>query len=115
MPLTWMLQGNRNADTPIAICTRAKAPSGLLIFRNSGAETTDCRFDTNATDHEGMFRPDSGESVRVRIQNASGDTVSLDGVRLETGVEAPSSVSVTTSRRTVGIDGTTYWLEVRAW
>jgi len=75
----------------------------------------DCRFDTTATTPVEMFALDSGQSAQIRIENADQAVATLDGVTLEAGNDPPGSTSVTTARRTVGIDGTTYWLEVRAW
>lgn len=75
----------------------------------------DCRFDTDATTLREVFALDSSQSVQIRIENADQGVASIDGVVLEAGTDPPSSTSVTTARRTVGIDGTTYWLEVRAW
>ncbi|QKY19359.1 hypothetical protein B4589_002825 [Halolamina sp. CBA1230] len=72
----------------------------------------DCRFDTNATSLQPMFGLDPGQSIQVRIESTS-DGATLG--TLEAGPDAPSSVSVTTARRIVTIDGSTYWLEVRAW
>ncbi len=79
------------------------------------AASDDCRFDTDATDLQGMFALDAGQSMAVGIENASGGTALLDGTQLAAGGDPPDSVSVTTARRTVAIDGQTYWLEVRAW
>ncbi|MBP1986734.1 DUF7287 family protein [Halolamina salifodinae] len=78
---------------------------------------TDCRFDTTATSLGGVFALDSSQSVQIRIENGSGNVAELgtDNTTLEAGNDPPGSTSVTTARRTVGIDGTTYWLEVRAW
>ncbi|WP_435115486.1 DUF7287 family protein [Halolamina sp. C58] len=77
-----------------------------------GSAPSDCRFDTNATTLQGMFGLDSGQSLQVRIENTT-DTAAL-GTH-QAGPDAPSSVSVTTARRVVSIDGENYWLEVRAW
>ncbi|GAB7012902.1 DUF7287 family protein [Halolamina salina] len=71
-----------------------------------------CRFDTNATTLQGMFGLDSGQSVQIRIENTT-DTAAL-GTH-QAGRDPPRSVSVTTARRIVSIDGENYWLEVRAW
>jgi len=82
---------------------------------NPDVDPADCRFDTNATTVQEMFGLDSAQGVQLRVQNATGGSAVLDGTALEAGRSPPSSVSVTTARRTVSIDGTTYWLEVRAW
>lgn len=84
-------------------------------MENGTSVPTDCRFDTTATTLREVFALDSSQSIQIRIENADQGVASIDGVALEAGNDPPSSTSVTTARRTVGIDGTTYWLEVRAW
>ncbi|GAB7093386.1 hypothetical protein JCM30237_05380 [Halolamina litorea] len=79
------------------------------------AAPSNCRFDTTATTLNGVFGLDDTESIQLRIEDADRQPATLDGVTLEAGEDPPSSTSVTTARRTVGIDGATYWLEVRAW
>ncbi|KPN31412.1 hypothetical protein SY89_02158 [Halolamina pelagica] len=79
------------------------------------AVPADCRFDSSATTIQEMFALDDGQAVQITVENASGGAAVVDGTTLSAGDDPPSSVSVTTARRTVAIDGTTYWLEVRAW
>ncbi|WP_049980473.1 DUF7287 family protein [Halolamina rubra] len=74
-----------------------------------------CRFDTSADTLQEMFALDSSQAIQVRIEKSDGAAAVIDGRTLSAGGDPPSSVSVTTARRTVAIDGTTYWLEVRAW
>ncbi|NHX36231.1 MULTISPECIES: DUF7287 family protein [Halolamina] len=76
---------------------------------------SDCRFDTDATTIQGMFALEPGQAMQIRIENTGGGAAVVDGTTLAAGSDPPSGVSVTTARRTVAIDGTTYWLEVRAW
>ena len=83
---------------------------------DGGADVpADCRFDSSATTLQEMFALDSGQALQVRIEKSGGGAAVVDGVTLSAGGGPPDSVSVTTARRTVAIDGTTYWLEVRAW
>lgn len=79
------------------------------------AASTDCRFDTTATTLGEVFALDSSQSIQLRIEDADQEVATIDTVTLQAGNDPPNSTSVTTARRTVGIDGATYWLEVRAW
>ncbi|MFW5937461.1 MAG: DUF7287 family protein [Halanaeroarchaeum sp.] len=75
----------------------------------------DCRFDTSAKTVGEVFDLGVDESVQLRFEDADGDVATIDDTTLEAGAEPPDSTSVTITRRTVGIHGETYWLEVRAW
>jgi len=84
-------------------------------LRDGTSAPADCRFDTSATTIGEMFALDSAQSIRLQFEDAEGGIATIDGTTLAAGESPPDGVSVTIARRTVGIDGTTYWLEVHAW
>lgn len=84
-------------------------------MNDNGTASTECRFDTNATDLGAVFALDSTQGINVQIENTTGVPATLDGTTLEAGRDPPPSTTVTSARRTVGIDDTTYWLVVQAW
>lgn len=79
------------------------------------AAPTTCRFDTNASDLHTMLALDSTIGVRVEIQDQAGNTATLNGTTLVAGDALPERSTVTTARRTVGLDGQSHTLEVHVW
>lgn len=70
-----------------------------------------CRFDTSADDLQGVFALDSTTNARVELSHVDGSGAH-DGTA---GEALPTGTTVSTARRTVGIDGETYTLEVHVW
>ena len=70
-----------------------------------------CRFDTTATDLQGVFALDSTTNVRVELAPVDG-TGGIDAVA---GEALPTQTTVSTARRTVGIAGESHTLEVHVW
>ncbi len=89
---------------------------GFFDQLNGGPSAADsCRFDTNATDLPSVLALDSTTGIRVEITNLDGTVATIDGTSLEAGGTLPKRSTVTSARRTVGIDGQTYTLEVHVW
>ncbi|MFC6825967.1 DUF7287 family protein [Halopelagius fulvigenes] len=84
------------------------------FFDGSGG-STDCRFDASADAPDGVFALDSGTNANVTVRNRGGDIASLGGTTLAAGDAVPDDRSVTTARRAVRLNGTTYFLYVRVW
>jgi hypothetical protein len=76
---------------------------------------TSCRFDTAAGDLYTMLALDTTISIRVEIQDLDGNTATLNGTDLVAGGSLPERSTVTTARRTVGVDGHSHTLEVHVW
>lgn len=102
------------AQTPYvlnATCTEA-----FFDQLKAGNETPDtCRFDTNATDLQTMLALDSTTGIRVEITTQDGTVATLNGTTFSAGESQPGRTTVTSSRRTVGIDNEIYTLEVVVW
>lgn len=84
-----------------------------LEIGNAAPES--CRFDTSATTLRAMFSLDGTTNARVEIIRADGTTVTRNGTDLVAGETPPTRQTVSTARRTVGIDGETLTLEVHVW
>ncbi|MEF8800031.1 MAG: hypothetical protein V5A38_00555 [Halolamina sp.] len=101
-------------DTPYVLndtCTEG-------FFRQlngSGPAPLSCRFDTNASDLHTMLALESAINIRVEIQDPDGSAATIDGTALVAGGTLPERSTVTTARRTVGLEGQSYTLEVHVW
>jgi len=79
-------------------------------MNNGTSAPEDCRFDTRAENLQSVFALDATTDVRVELSPVDGG-----GIDWGAGDSLPSGTSVSTARRTVGIDGETYTLEVHVW
>ncbi|MFB6219985.1 MAG: hypothetical protein ABEH90_00980, partial [Halolamina sp.] len=102
------------ADTPYVLNATCTEAFFTQVTGGAAAPTT-CDFDTTETDLNGVFALDSTVDIRVEIETLDGSAATLDGTTLEAGDSLPDRMTVTTARRTVGIDGQTYTLEVHVW
>lgn len=84
-------------------------------FFNGSGGSTDCRFDTSADGPTEAFALGGRTGLNVTVTDRGGDTVTLDGTTLTAGDAVPESRSVTTARRAVHVNETTYRLYVRVW
>ncbi|RDI72994.1 hypothetical protein DWB78_03225 [Halopelagius longus] len=84
-------------------------------FFNGSGGSTDCRFDTGADAPNGVFALDSSTNANVTVRDRGGDIAALGGTTLAAGDAVPDDRSVTTARRAVRLNGTTYFLFVRVW
>lgn len=79
---------------------------------NTGTDAPDhCRFDTTADTLGTAFALDATTDVRVELSPADGGA----GIDVAAGDSLPSGTSISTARRTVGVDGETHILEVHVW
>ena len=70
-----------------------------------------CQFDTRKNDLQGVFALDSTTDVRVELTPINGTA----GINRTAGEPLPTRTTVSTARRTVGIEGNTHTLEVHVW
>ncbi|SFG05113.1 hypothetical protein SAMN04488063_1267 [Halopelagius inordinatus] len=77
--------------------------------------STDCRFDTDADGPSEVFALDASTGLNVTVSERGGGVVALDGTTLAAGDAVPEGRSVTTARRAVHVNETTYRLFVRVW
>lgn len=94
-----------------ADCTR----EFFVQMRTGTNATAECRFDTGADGLNDAFALDGRTGLNVTVTERGGDVAELDGTRLAAGDAVPEGRSVTTARRAVHVNETTYRLLVRVW
>ena len=112
------LSADMLADPGEPFVLNASCTEGFFRQLDGGATAPgSCRFDTSpsATELTPMFALDSTTNVRVEIQRLDGSTRTLNATTLTAGDSLPSQTTISSARRTVGIDGETHTLEVHVW
>jgi hypothetical protein len=101
-------------DTPYVLNETCTA--GFFSQLNGGPTApTSCRFDTNASDLHTMLALEATINIRVEIEDPDGSAATIDATSLVAGGTLPERSTVTTARRTVGLEGQSHTLEVHVW